>query len=479
MSIPAQAKALVKPSDFSEAGAALVFVERERHSILWTDSAGWFRWDKKKWARDEHGVMLAGMDYSKALLDDALEEYRKNLTTDPNTGKITVPGPVMEYLKFSQRCRSANAIQNIVKLSKSSVHIPAAKLDPDPFALNCEAGIIDLRTGTISPHDPARFCTMIAPFSPSSEGADIWENFLDLVTENDSDLKRYLQEVTGMCAIGKIFQEGIILEVGPGRNGKSSFNNAVSRVMGDYAGSIDSSVLTTDRQNRGPALATLRGKRLVTCGELEEGQRLSVQTLKRLASTDSLTIEEKYRQPETITPSHHIVLFSNFLPRVGSTDNGTWRRLNVIPFNAIMPSGNKDIPDYAAFLAEKAGGAILQWIVEGAVRFCQNSFHITIPEVVRQATSNYRKEEDWLSNFLAERCFTDDPNARIRGGELYSEYQDFARNTGEYCRRNNDFAKALEAAGFHKVTINGRAYWKGISIDYAQTYAPPSRAKYY
>ena len=98
MSIAAQAKALIKPDDFSEAGAALVFVERERRNILWTDSAGWFRWDGRKWARDEHGVMLAGMRYSKVLLEDALKEYRDGLTADPNTGKITVPGPIKDYL---------------------------------------------------------------------------------------------------------------------------------------------------------------------------------------------------------------------------------------------------------------------------------------------------------------------------------------------------------------------------------------------
>ena len=49
------------------------------------------------------------------------------------------------------------------------------------------------------------------------------------------------------------------------------------------------------------------------------------------ASTDKLTIEEKYKQPETVKQSHTLVLFTNHIPRVGSTDDGTWRRLLVVP----------------------------------------------------------------------------------------------------------------------------------------------------
>ena len=112
---------------------------------------------------------------------------------------------------------------------------------------------------------------------------------------------------------------------------------ALGAVLGDYTGHIDVKTMTTDRQNKGASLATLRGKRLVITGELEEHQRLSVSTLKQISSTDVIRVEEKYRQPEDILPTHTLVLFTNHLPRVGSTDGGTWRRLIVVPFNATIP----------------------------------------------------------------------------------------------------------------------------------------------
>ncbi len=185
-------------------------------------------------------------------------------------------------------------------------------------------------------------CSKITACEPSTKGQDRWNRFLDTITGGDEDLKHYLQLSTGSFAIGKIYHEGIQIAIGGGRNGKSTYYNAIASVLGDYAGSIDVNVLTTDRMNKGAAKATLRGKRLVTCGELEETQRLSTQTLKQLASTDMLTIEEKYRQPESIRPTHHLVMFSNHLPRVGSTDDGTWRRIQLVPFNVVIkPSADK------------------------------------------------------------------------------------------------------------------------------------------
>ena len=97
--------------------------------------------------------------------------------------------------------------------------------------------------------------------------------------------------VAGMALIGAVYQEGILIAYGGGRNGKSTFFNALGEVPGDYAGSMDIRTLTTEKANRGALLATLRGKRLLVTGELEEHQRLSVSVLKQLGSADKLNIE--------------------------------------------------------------------------------------------------------------------------------------------------------------------------------------------
>lgn len=461
-----QTQERVIPKDFTDAGNAELFADRYSNRLLWCDALGWLVWDGKRWAADQNEAMAVAIEFSDSLLQTATQMCSDGVAVDAVTHKIAVSDSVKQFVRHAERSRSAPAIKNMLELTKAFLSVKAAELDVVPHYLNTDNNIIDLRNGKTYYHHPLNLCTKLAPFSPSADGAEVWMQFLAQITDGDEDLIEYLQTVVGMALFGEIYHEGIILAVGGGRNGKSTFFNAVSTVLGDYAGSIDSTILTTDRQNRGAALATLRGKRIVTCGELEEGQRLSVQTLKRLASTDALTIEEKFRQPETIKPSHHIFLFSNFLPRVGSTDNGTWRRLTVIPFNAVMPTGAKEIPNYAAYLSANCGGAILQWCIDGARAFYANGYRLPeAPAAVKVATDAYRQRENWVQNFLAERCIVE-PSASVRCGALYDEYKQYAAESGDYCRRLADFNAAMESAGFRQIERGGRKkYWTGIRLD--------------
>ena len=198
-------------------------------------------------------------------------------------------------------------------------------------------------------------------------------------------------------------------------------------------------------------------------GELEEHQRLSIATLKQVASTDKLTIEEKYKAPETVRQSHTLVLFTNHLPRVGSTDDGTWRRLLVIPFNAVIPS-RKGVQNFADVLAKEAGSAILSWAIEGAVNFVRNKFKLDVPDAVAEATEAYRQREDWLANFINE-CCVKEPNAREGARALYLVYRAWAEESGEYVRRENDFAEAMAKAGYRKIQPKGKSIYVGLRVD--------------
>ena len=154
----------------------------------------------------------------------------------------------------------------------------------------------------------------------------------------------------GMSLIGAVYHEGIIIAHGGGRNGKARF----STLLGMFWG-VTAEVSTSGRWLR------IGATRAIT-GELEEYQRLSEATLKQVCATDRLNVEEKFKQPESVKQSHTLVLFTNHLPRVGSTDAGTWRRLTVVPFQAVI-SERSGVQNYGEVLAKEAGGAILAWAI--------------------------------------------------------------------------------------------------------------------
>ena len=471
----------MKPSDFSDAGNATVFVREYRDDLIYTDSMGWLCWDGKRWERNEHKALELAEEFSERMFDEACAMDREarhavaDIEADAAGGQKddealkkakSAKSRADAYLKHATITRRSARIHAILDLARPYLVLPGNLMDANPLDFNTQSGIINLVTGEWRPNERAAYCTKVTSVSRRDEGEEIWQQFLDTITCGDNSLKGFLQLVIGMALFGKVYQEGVTFAVGDGKNGKSTFFNAVGAVLGDYSGYIDIDVITTRGANDKAALATLRGKRLVIAGELEEGRRLSAATIKKIASTDPFQVEEKYKQPEVVKPSHTLCLFTNHLPRVGSTDSGTWRRIIVIPFNAVIQR-DKTIQNYGDYLVEKAGGAILTWAVEGAQNFARNGFHLDIPESVEEATEAYRERENWLENFLSDRCVRES-GARVGARELYAAYKEWSDAMKDYTRSEKDFSAEMEKLGIVKKRGHSETSYYGLRIDYSQ-----------
>ena len=276
-----QQRSSVRPPDFSDAGNTEIFRREYQGRIIFTDSRGWLVWNGEVWEANDHKAHQFAVDLSAAMLDEAQREYRDALHRKADAEAAKAEGGEVEdeeeikkavkaskdYLNHAQQLRSERRIKSMLELARHELAVDPSILDANPSDLNTPAGIVDLTTGSIRPNDPAAYCARIAKCGPGTQGAEMWSDFLDTVTGRDDKLAGYLQLVAGMALFGKVYEEGLILAFGGGRNGKSTYFNALGAVLGDYAGEIGIDVLTTDRQDRGPELVELRGKRLVLAGE--------------------------------------------------------------------------------------------------------------------------------------------------------------------------------------------------------------------
>lgn len=323
----------------------------------------------------------------------------------------------------------------------------------------------DLRLGMSGAHDhsPEDLITKMTTVAPSEEGMELWMSSVESFFCGDKELMDYVQQTVGLAAIGKVYQEAFIIAYGEGSNGKSTFWNAIAKVLGSYSGSMSADALTVGcKRNVKPEMAELKGKRLVIAAELEEGMRLNTSIVKQLCSTDEISAEKKYKDPFKYTPTHTLVLYTNHLPGAGANDDGTWRRLIVIPFNAKI-RGKSDIKNYADYLVRNAGGAILAWIIEGAQKAINNNFKPTVPQVVLDAIAQYRDNNDWLSIFLEDCCEVDRAYTQ-KSGELYQEYRAYCQRNGEYARSTTDFYAGLEKAGFIRRKTKAGMVISGIQL---------------
>lgn len=222
------------------------------------------------------------------------------------------------------------------------------------------------------------------------------------------------------------------------------------------------------KRNVKPEMAELKGKRLIISSEMEEGMRLNTAVVKQLCSTDEIQAEKKYKDPFSFVPSHTLVLYTNHLPKVGANDDGIWRRLVVIPFNAKI-TGKSDIKNYADYLFDHAGPAIMSWIIEGAKRAIDKNFHTTLPDVVEAAIHAYREDNDWLGQFL-EECCEIDPSYKEKSGELYQAYRAHCMQNGEYIRSTTDFYSSMDKAGYNRIRKNTGVQVVGLKLKEGQDF---------
>lgn len=487
-------KGILKPEDYSDMGEAKVLAMACMGKLRYTSATDYIAFVGDHWYEDRAKALGVIEDFMDDQLKDAGEKIRlaeealvaigvseaevksrsKNLVNqipEKKLGLFFALQGADAYKKFVMRYRNYRYIVNTQNAAKPMLALDVSELDYDPELLNTPEATYDLTRGIDGghPHDSDDLITKITACSPGDKGMELWMESLNLFFCQDRELIRYVQQIVGMAAVGRVYAEQMIIAYGGGANGKSTFWNTIARVLGTYSGKISADALTMScKRNVKPEMAELKGKRLIIASELEEGQRLNTGMVKQICSIDPIEAEKKYKDPFHFVPSHTLVLYTNYLPKVTANDDGTWRRLIVIPFNAKI-TGKSDIKNYSDYLFEHAGPAILKWVIEGAETAIRKGFKIEEPKAVRNAVEKYREDNDWLGQFLEDHCEID-PSFTERSGKLYQQYRVICLQSGEYIRSTMDFYGNLEKAGFFRHRTRDGSFVRGLKLKEGQDF---------
>lgn len=461
----------LRPADYSDIGQAKVIAKEYGDELMYTAATDMLRYDGVCWVESKQKAVGAVIEFLDLQLADALDEMQRALDQltasgvskeDAASGGKRVINNLNEeqlnlyeeylsakkYLAFVMKRRDMKYIASALQTLKPMVDVPVSQLDSNPYLLNTPNCTYDLRHGTDGSHEhtPEDNITKFTAVSPGDKGKDLWLSAVNEFFCGDAQLIEYVQQMMGLSLLGKVFVEALIIAYGEGGNGKSTFGNAILKTIGTYGGMISADALTVGcKRNVKPELAEAKGKRLLIAAELEEGMRLNTSMVKQLCSTDTIEAEKKYKDPFHFTPTHTVLLYTNHLPRVGAMDEGIWRRLIVIPFNAkIKPK--KDIKNYGDYLFENAGEYILTWLIDGAEKIIKNDFRIQPPKVVMDAVDKYKRDNDWLAHFLDACCEVGD-GLEEKSGNFYDAYRAFCARSGEYVRNSAEFYAAVEQRG--------------------------------
>ena len=206
-------------------------------------------------------------------------------------------------------------------------------------------------------------------------------------------------------------------------------------------------------------MAGLRGARLVTSQETEQGRRWAESKIKSLTGGDPISARFMRQDFFTYYPQFKLVIAGNHKPGLRGVDEAIRRRLNLLPFVVKIAKPDKELLE--KLRPEWPG--ILQWAIDGCLEW--QRMGLKPPEIVREATASYLAQEDVVEQWLDERCGRDS-SYKERSKALFADWKTWADSAGEYVGPQKRFIQALEDRGFERFhdSRTRQAMFRGIGL---------------
>jgi putative DNA primase/helicase len=420
--VEAESPTDARPPAFSDDSLAWRYADRHAADLRFVAKWGqWFRYDGRRWRQDD---TLQAFDLARRICREASAECN---------------GKEGEKAALA----SAKTVAAVERLARCDPRIAATtdQWDADHWLLNTPAGVIDLRTGTKRAHLAVDYMTKLTSVGPSGR-CPLFLAFLDRITGSDPELVAYLRRALGYAITGITREHALFFGYGTGANGKSVLLSTVAGILGDYHKTAPIETFTASNVDRHPTdLAMLRGARLVTATETEEGRQWAESRIKSLTGGDRVSARFMRQDFFEFLPQFKLFIAGNHRPGLRSVDEAIRRRFHLIPFAVTIPAEERDSELTEKLKAEWPG--ILAWIIEGCIEWQREG--LAAPDAVTAATTEYLESEDSIAAWLGERCERA-PDAWSSSSLLFASWADWAKAAGEATGRRRDSAKSWTLA---------------------------------
>jgi putative DNA primase/helicase len=331
-------------------------------------------------------------------------------------------------------------VREVASLAAGIVKRDMAEFDTHPDLLNCGDCVLDLRTGQGRPHDPADMFTMSTgvDYVPGATHPD-WTKAL---TALPAEILPWYQVRIGQAATGYVpSDEALLMNIGPGENGKTTVTQALRHALGDYYVQIPLKALLGDSREHDTVLMLFKGARLAALEETPEEGRLNMQQVKAV-STPQITGRYMRQDYVTYDSTHATMINSNHEPAIENADHGSLRRVYVVvyPHRHLKPGQPKVLPtdrEGDPGLRDRiiAGGqgqheAALAWMAEGARKWYEAGRVMpAVPERVQADTSGWLGRVNLMFTFGIQHL-VQAAGRWVMSAELYRFFRQVIKDSG-------------------------------------------------
>lgn len=406
-----------------------------------------YYYDGKSWRVDDTG------EISKMI--DTTVDMMKNEKLPSNDEDIEEA-----FRKHIKRSRGNSAKKAMKEQIMHRMPVLPEEFDRDTTLFNVQNGYLDLINGKLFEHNIKKMFTRISNVEYTDKiDCPQWVEFVNQIFNADQELIHYVQKAIGYTLTGSTREQCMFVLFGNGSNGKSVFLDTLTYIFGTYAANMQADTIMVRQSNGANTdIARLKGARLVTSSEPNEGVRMDEGLVKQLTGGDKVTARFLYGKEFEFTPEFKLWLATNHKPIIRGTDDGIWRRMNLIPFTVAIPDHKKDKQLKYKLKSESVG--ILNWIVDGAIMWQREG--LKRPKIVEDASKEYREEMDVTAAFIND-CCERGINKRVKAKDFYQAYKIWANENGQYEMNSTKFGKEM-GNKFNKKKTNQGIMYEGIDL---------------
>lgn len=289
------------------------------------------------------------------------------------------------------------------------------KLDSKRNLIGWNNGVFDLDAQDFRDGQPEDYVSMSTghdyapPDSPQYERtAREIETFMEKVHVSPV-LREYCLDSLAVMLSGVISFEHMHCWTGTGSNGKSRMVKLLDEGLGDYLKTLAPSLLTGGRPESGkptPELCSASGARIVVMSEVDGKATINVAVMKELSGGDKIAVRALYGAASTLRPQFSMIMTCNDLSKVDSNDDGTWRRLKVLPWRSKFVLNNPQ--GELEFIADNSMDGRLQDWAPYFISMLQSRYHHALasmrqePEEITNEVRLYRVASDRDADFVAK-----------------------------------------------------------------------------
>lgn len=382
-------------------------------------------WAGNHWAEDDNNLQYSYIEnvcqcYQR-VADNKKELLEKERNKDVQESLIKILDSIERRVKQLRTPRGGEAVLTMVQRLESPMLCLPKQIDKHYYKLACPNGVVDIRTGDISPGNPKDLLlkACITPYNKELlELADPCPEttaFLLRSMDGDEELVSFIWRILGYGIIRDRKDHIFTIFWGEhGRNGKDTLIKLITKTLGlDLSGDIPVEMFLQTTQVRNssapsPDILALRGMCIGWVNEAEEGQRFALAKLKKLTGGGYITARGLQDKEQTTWLQTHLpIMTTNELPKAKADDAAFWQRTIIVkwllsfvdePKEPYQRQADKKLDQKL----EKEAEGVLVRLIQGAMDYLQNG--LNIPAKVHEWTNGQKMKWDDLAQFIEECC---------------------------------------------------------------------------